>query len=74
MKYFEDVRQPIDIVDIYLQDENFREWLKHYLYITDWHHGWDEQAILSLVNVVEPDFYIEFILTCYRCYSRASFH
>lgn len=74
MKYFEDVRQPIDIVDIYLQDENFREWLKNYLYMTDWCYGWDDQAVLSLVSVVEADHYIEFILTCYRCYSRSVFH
>ena len=74
MKNFEDVRQPIDLVDIYLQDQAFIDWLKDYLYMTDWYYGWEEEAILGMVSYLEPDYYISFMLCCYRCYSRATFH
>jgi len=73
MKILEDVRQPIDLVDIYLQDEGFRSWLKDYLYLIDW-YACDDQAILRLVNELEPDYYIGFMITCYRSYSRSIYH
>ena len=73
MKTLEDVRHPIDLVDIYLQDEDFWIWLKDYLYLIDWPEC-DDQAILRLVREMEPDYYIGFMFTCYRSYSRSTFH
>ena len=73
MKTLEDVRQPIDLVDIYLQEEEFWNWLKDYMYLIDW-PGCDDDAIRSLVYDLQPDYYISFMLTSYRSYSRATFH
>ena len=73
MKTLEDVHHPIDLVDIYLQEEEFWNWLKDYMYLIDW-PGCDDDAIRSLVYDLQPDYYISFMLTSYRSYSRATFH
>ena len=73
MKTLEDVRHPIDLVDVYLQEEEFLNWLRDYMYLIDW-PGCDDDAIRSLVYDLQPDYYISFMLTSYRSYSRATFH
>jgi len=73
MKVLGEVKQPIDLIDIYLQDEGFWDWLKQYLKLINHKHH-DDHAVRSLVHTMEGQEYIEFMLGCYRSYSKATLH